>query len=141
MNSKLELKETNHNGECKDTNYHVDGLRNFGQEVFESWNEFKEAYQVDNSFVGSMNGHLCFRYDIKEEMNEEDEATGSYNIHLYIMEQPRGKYIPVLVKRIRNEDMTEINEYLSLCWRYMSGLWSEFSGVEAMYPLSKEAQS
>lgn len=138
MQHQVQINETNHNGACKDSNYYVDGLRNFGKEVFENWGEFKGIYQVDNSFLESMNRHLCFRYDIREEMDEEDEATGFYNLHLYIMEQPRGKFIPVEVKHIQPKEMDEINEYLSLCWRYMAGLWAEISGIEPMYPLLKE---
>lgn len=136
---KLNLKETTHNGKCADTNFYVDGLRNFGQETFENWKSFKEMYQENSSFLYTMNRYLCFRYDIKEEMDEEtEEMTGCHVLHLYMMEQTKGKFIPVLIKDMQEAEMSEVNEYLELCWRYMSGQWSEFSGVESLYPICKK---
>ena len=138
MENKLELKETHHNGECSDSNWYVDGIRDFGKRVFESWQAFKAEYQSDGSFLYTMNYNLCFRYDIKEERDEEeDEPTGFFDLHLYMMEQSKGKFVPVIIKHIQEEDMREINEYLMFCWRYMKGQWSEFSGVEELYPLDK----
>lgn len=135
--NELPLKPTDHNTECSNTNYYVDGLRNFGQEVFGTWQAFKEAYRLTESFQLSHNEFLCFRYDLKEERDEEDELTGDIGLYLYLMYQQKGKYVPVRIERIQEGDMEEIQEYLQSCWRYMQGLWTEFSGVENMYPLIK----
>lgn len=138
LEKKLALKETKHNGECSDTNWYVDGNRNYGRRDFENWQAFKDEYSHDGCFLYAMNQHVCFRYDIEEERDEEsDEPTGFYDLRLYMMEQAKGKFVPVLVKHIQEEDMREINAYLSLAWRYMRGQWSEFSGDEEMYPLNK----
>ena len=138
LEKKLELKETSHNGECSNTNWYVDGNRNYGRRDFENWQAFKDEYSRDGSFLYAMNQYVCFRYDIKEVRDDEsDEPTGAHNLHLYIMEQSKGKFVPVKVKHIQESDMREINEYLMFCWRFMKGQWSEFSGVEEMYPLDK----
>lgn len=138
MEKKLELKEMNHNGRCSDSNFYVDGLRDFGQQIFLDWKSFKERYQEDGSFLYTMNRYTCFRYDIKEERDlETDEPTGFHDLHLYMMEQEKGKFVPVLVKHIKEEEMDEITEYLELCWRYLLGQWSEVSGGKNMYPLNK----
>ena len=134
---KLKLEETDHNSTCKNENFYVDGLRNFGREEYNSWQEFLTAYRMKGIADANHNLHTCFRFDIKEERDEEDELTGNKDLYLYLMFQQKGKFVPVRIKAIGETDMEEINEYLQSSWRYMQGLWTEFSGVENMYPLIK----
>jgi hypothetical protein len=138
MKMVLELKATDRRGECKDSNWYVDGLKNFGQQTFEDWLEFKEAYGLTESFDLSHDYAHCFRFDIKEELDaESDEPTGNFGLFLYMVFQGKGDFVPVRIKQILQEDMGEIQEYLASCWRYLQGQWTEFSGVESMYPLNK----
>ena len=134
----LELKATDRRDNCKDSNWYVDGFENFGQKKFEDWLEFKEAFGLMESFDLCHDNSHCFRFDIKEELDEEsDEPTGNFGLFLYMVFQGKGDFVPVHIKQILQEDMGEIQEYLESCWRYLQGQWTEFSGVKSMYPLNK----
>lgn len=138
MEMVLELKATDRRGNCSDTNWHVDGFKNFGQKKYDDWLEFKEAFGLIESFDLSHDYAHCFRFDIKEELDTEtDEPTGNLGLFLYMVIQEKGDFIPVHIKQIVQEDMGEVQEYLESCWRYLQGQWTEFSGVESMYPLNK----
>lgn len=134
----LELKPTDRNDDCKDTNRYVNGFKNFGQRSFENWLEFKVAYELTEGFDFGHSLDHCFRFDIKEELDAEtDEPTGELGLFLYMVSQYNGDFVPVHIKQILQEDMDEITEYLASCWRYLQGQWTEFSGIESMYPLNK----
>ena len=122
----MELKATNHSYYCNDENYFRETQRKL-----ETWQDFKddwlgEGIEIDHDF------NHCFRFDIKPLVDSEtDEEYGDrFSLYLYIMVQRKGAFVPVEIKEIKKEDMKEIEEYLSQCWSYLKGQWSEFSKEE-----------
>jgi len=49
-----------------------------------------------------------------------------FSLHLYMMLQRKGLFTPITIKEIAENDMIEIEKYLSHCWEYLKGQWIEF---------------
>lgn len=120
---KLQLKTTDHNYYCQDSNYYVDGLENFGLAEYESWNDFQKSW-----FTTDLDYNHCFRFDIKNKYNSETDSKvlGEYSLHLYYILQRKGNFVPVYIKTITEDDMEEINSYLQDSWDYIKQQWEEF---------------
>jgi hypothetical protein len=73
--------------------------------------------------------HYCFRYDIENKINEEtgEVIKNEFKLLLFIVEQKKGNYIPVIIESITKEDMPEIEKYLKDCWEYTKNQWIEIS--------------
>lgn len=119
----LKLKETEHAYCCSTTNYYVDGYRNFGRCDYDTWGDFKDEWLDDgpNDLDDDYN-HL-FRFDIVE---NEDEP-GVFELLLFFILQRKGIFRPVVVHRITEDDLSDIETFLRRRWQYLQYQWSEFS--------------
>lgn len=120
----MELKATNHNYYCNDANYYS----NDALAEFETWEEFKDSW-LDAGLTIDHDYNHCFRFDIKNMFNHDtdEEFEDRFSLHLYMMLQRKGIFIPIEIKEIKQEDMKEIEKYLADCWSYMRGQWAEFN--------------
>lgn len=118
------LKATNHNYYCNDANYFASGVL----ETFETWEDFREVWLNDELWIDHDYNH-CFRFDIKNMFNHvtDEEFEDRFSLHLYMMLQRKGKFVPITIKEIKQGDMQEVGIYLSECWDYMKKQWAEFS--------------
>lgn len=120
----MELKATNHSYYCNDSNY-------FSSEVgesFDTWSEFKSEWLDEKLSIDHDYNH-CFRFDINPlfDPDLDIEYDNRFSLHLYMMLQRKGIFIPIVIEEIFQEDMAEIKEYLHACWGYLQGQWEEFS--------------
>ncbi|MED1125172.1 hypothetical protein [Bacillus atrophaeus] len=120
----MELKATEHSYYCNDGNYYSSNSLS----VYETWDDFKSSWLNANLKIDHDYNH-CFRYDIKPLFDYEldKDHDDRFSLHLYMMLQRKGNFVPVTVKEITEDDMPEIEKYLSDCWEYMKGQWKEFS--------------
>lgn len=123
----MKLEATNHSYYCSETNYYVDGYRNHGRSDYDTWQDFKEAWLFDDGSIDHDYNH-CFRFDILETHDEDDNPTGEFYMLLFMMLQRKGIFRPVYIRSITEDDMPEVEKYLKSCWEYMQGQWIEFSG-------------
>jgi len=128
----LNLKETSHSYCCSQTNYYVGNRKgeNFGLCEYDTWSNFKEEWlgTGDDGLWIDIDYNLCFRFDILNKRNDEDELIeGMFELWLFFILQRKGIYRPVHIKRITDQDMPEINIFLKRQWEYMEGQWAEFS--------------
>jgi hypothetical protein len=117
----MELKATNHSYYCEDSNFYKSGTLI----VYDKWNDFKENWLQEDLTIDNDYNH-CFRFDIEQEMDDEDEPIDEFSLKLYIMHQRKGQFAPITIKKITEEDMPEIEKYLSNCWNYLKNQWTEF---------------
>lgn len=123
----MELRPTDHRYYCSNSNYYVDGYQNFGRCDYDTWKDF-----IDEWCVSVINGkpiefdddlnHL-FRFDICE----RDEHSGEFSLHMFFILQRKGIFRPVIVRKITEADIPEIEKFLRSRWEYLKGQWSEFS--------------
>ena len=122
----MELKATSHSYYCNDVNYHSSN----SLVEFETWKDFKDAWLGEDLWIDHDYNH-CFRFDIKPLFDYEldKEMDNRFSLHLYMMLQRKGNFIPIIIKEITKNDMPEIEKYLSSCWEYLKGQWKELEGL------------
>lgn len=116
----MELKETGHSYYCE-----VNEEWRTSHSEYDTWDDFKENYcdgleNLDDDY------NFLFRFDIKPHITEDGGTTG-YELVLCFMQQRHGKFSPVIILSISENDMPEIEEWLNGRWDYMKQIWSEFS--------------
>ena len=123
---KIELKPTENSFFFSESNYYVGNMHgeNYGRQEFDTWEEFCDLwgdYDLDLNFL--------VRYDILNKCDEYgDEIDDKFELWLLFIGQRKGKYIPVVIHNIYEQDMEDINKTLSNHWEYMRDMWCEFSG-------------
>lgn len=116
---RISLKSTTHSYYCSETNYYVGGADNYGRCDYESWEAFKEEWFMNGQFMDDDLNHL-FRFDIYEE-------SGNFQLFLYFILQRKGIFRPVIIEKITDNDLPEIEKFLAERWEYMKTQWEEFS--------------
>lgn len=69
---------------------------------------------------------LCFRWDV-EECAIATNATG-YRAEVYLIGQPRGKYIPCLIHSLSEPEAERFLGYARKHWAKVRELWLPLSG-------------
>lgn len=120
----MELRNTNHSYYCNDANYYS----NKSLVEFKTWEDFKSSWLNEDLWIDHDYSH-CFRFDIKSHFDTEldEEIKDKFSLHLYMMLQRKGNFIPILINEITENDMQEIERYLTDCWKYLKNQWAEFS--------------
>lgn len=127
---KMEYKPTNHPYYCEMSNYDsMDEPQNYA-----TWDDFLQEYKdADKDY------NFIFRFDILESEQlfnrhpdgYKEGATelvdGDLELHLYVMQQRRGKYVPILVERLEKKDMQSVCDFLKGYYDYIRKVWDEFS--------------
>ena len=121
----LELKATNHRYYCNETNYYVDGHSNYGRCDYDTWQDFKDEWLDKDLGIDDDYNH-CFRFDITEGYDENDDPNGELKLWLFFILQRKGIYRPVQIKSITQDDMDEIDQFLSNRFGYLMNQWQEF---------------
>ena len=101
--------------------YYCEGI---GGNDYESWSSFRDDWDQESL---DLDYNHCFRFDIIDEEDADGMSTNEYQLLLSIMQQRKGRYVSVVIKHITENDLPEINRYLSRCWEYLKMQWSEFS--------------
>lgn len=131
----LQLEQTNHAYYCSSSNYYVGGP-DHGQESFESWKDFTSewCYYVDGQLEIDRDLALCFRYDMYERNNK------TFELELFFILPRKGNYVPVTIKEVHEEDLPEINQFLSKYKQYLFNLWDEIDidPTHESHQISKE---
>jgi hypothetical protein len=125
----MDLKITEHKYYSSGKNFWIGNFNgeNFGRYEEKNWEEFKEHWFENGKMDHDL--HYCFRYDIENKINEETgkDIENEFKLLLFIVEQKKGNYVPVIIESITKEDMPEIEVYLKDCWEYTKNQWVEIS--------------
>lgn len=122
----LQLKETNHSYYCSDSNYDVNGNDNFGRSEYEDFKTFIDNWGLNDGKI-DCDYNLCFRYDIIQKRDDENELIEGFELWLFFILQRKGIYRPVWIKSITQEDIPDLEDLLKSHWEYMKKQWSEIN--------------
>lgn len=93
------------------------------------WNSNYDTteYETFSDFLGEFRDadidyNLCFRWDIYS----EDSVTGEYKMLVCIMQQRKGKYTPIIINKVTDDDVPNIIEWLTPHREYLKSIWEPF---------------
>jgi hypothetical protein len=112
----LEQLSADHQYYCSDCNYYS----NDAGASYESWEDFYEEYKDSD-----IDYNLVFRWDIKRQVDEEENQTGFY-LEVFVMQQRKGKFTPLLIQNIKEENVPEIISFLTPRFEHLKKLWEPF---------------
>jgi hypothetical protein len=112
---QLTLKQlsVNHAYYCSDSNYYS----NDASVSYKIWDDFMDEFKDSD-----MDYNLCFRFDLLK-----DDDTDFYYAMIFMMQQRKGKFVPIHVGLITEEDVPSIVAWLTPRWEYMKKLWKPIS--------------
>lgn len=115
-----QLAEANHPYYCSESNYYDnDAAMHFGTAT-----EFLDCFESCDIDL-----NLCFRWDVRENMNDSDTAgIGTYNAEVFIMLQRKGIFKPCSISSIGEHEVPRFVEYLQKHHETLLRMWSPISG-------------
>lgn len=100
-----------HDYYCSTDNYNSNTVA----EHYATWQDF---YAEWGSYDPDYN--LVFRFDVKP------KDDGTYRAEIFIMQQRRGKFVPVTINLIGEEDVPALREYLQPSYDKLQAIWKPF---------------
>lgn len=113
---KIQDLAIKHDYYCSEQNYYS----REAQSIFKTWGEHNAIYTATDVDL-----NLCFRWDV----NAYDECDGEtgYYMQLFIMHQRKGRFWPITIEHVYDEDVPSIMLYLQRNWAKMQRLWCPLS--------------
>lgn len=103
---------------CSDSNYYS----NNASEYYETWEDFFNDWND-----ADVEYNHVFRFDIKENINDDETGLGTYYAEVFVMLQRKGIFKPCYIKSVSETDKDTIIEFLSKHWEETKKLWKPFS--------------
>jgi len=100
---------------CSDTNYYS----NDASMRYDGFPEFLQEWKDSD-----LDYNLCFRWDIKEKTDSDDNLTGKYEMEIFMILQRKGIFMPIKINRVFEEDLKDILEWLNIRKDYLISLWN-----------------
>ena len=106
-----------HDYYCSDNNYYD----NKAGETFDTFSHFLLEYKD-----ADMDYNLPFRWDIKPRYKDgEHEGTViGYYMEVFIMQQRKGKFWPIMINIVEEKDVPDIIDYLETAWKKLQTIWT-----------------
>ena len=124
----IEFKPTEHSYYCSQNNYYSTD----GQERYLNWSEFADEYgncDLDYNMIFRFDIVYSSRYWNKYEDEEIDSSLlqdGDLELQLFMIQQRRGRFVPIIISEIRKRDIPDIENFLNKHYLYLKELWKEF---------------
>lgn len=114
--SELEkLAMAKHPYYCSSTNYNAGGGGGMKFDTMEDFlDEFEDA-EIDYNMV--------FRWDVKKQIDDEDNELDGYCAEVFIMLQRKGIFLPCMITNIREDDVPRFKTYLGKHFEQIKELW------------------
>jgi hypothetical protein len=100
---------------CSSANFLDPGYQRHYETVAEFMLEFESAPVWLN---------LCVRWDI--EPNDEDDG---HHARLALLQQRKGIFFPILIRRVEESDVPRLEAYLLRHWSYLLEIWEPLSDL------------
>jgi len=103
---------------CSDSNYYS----NEASLSYKNWEDFiSDWHDADVEY-----NHV-FRFDIKENEDDNKVGLGTYYGEIFVMQQRKGIFKPISIENIKPENFESIKEFLSRHFEEVKKLWQPFS--------------
>lgn len=89
-----------------------------------------EQYPTATDFLDDFEGmdpdlNLCFRWDVKEILDEEtEEPTGEYRAEVFLMLQRKGIFKPCMIELIAEHEAERFKAYIERHMKVMQAIWA-----------------
>lgn len=116
--TKIEQLAVNHEYYCSDSNYYS----NDASYQYGTWSEFYKEFKDSN-----LDYNLVFRWDvhcITEDDTENENEIGGYRMEVFFMQQRKGKFVPIQIHKVTDNNVPEILEFLNKRKDYLFKLWN-----------------
>jgi len=108
-----------HDYYCSECNYYS----NRPAQKYGNMTEFMDEYEDTD-----IDMNLCFRWDIREKRDSEtDEPTGSYCAEVFIMQQRKGIFKPIMIENVNEEEAIRFKKYAKKHWEKLKQIWKPIS--------------
>lgn len=116
MSRLKELASANHPYYCSESNYYS----NEASMHFDAMTDFLDAFEG-----ADVDMNLCFRWDVKERMNDDHTAgTGLYWAEIFLMLQRKGKFMPCTIRSIEEHEVGRLERYLKMHAETLCEMWN-----------------
>lgn len=111
---QLTLKDlaVNHPYYCSDSNYYSNDAAMFFATCSDFLDEFSDA-DIDLNY--------CFRWDVA--LKDEENPSIGYEAKVFIMVQRKGRFMPITIGSIYEEDVERFVSYLQAHANYHKAIW------------------
>lgn len=100
---------------CSDSNF-------TNNEAYEEYSRFKGFFEEYGTCPPDH--YLVFRWDIKNQFDDNaDDIPDRYKMHIYMIHQSKGNFIPVEIKEVTDKDVDQILEFLQPHKDKLAELW------------------
>jgi hypothetical protein len=118
---KLKDLAIDHPYYCNEGNYYS----NEAQSTFDTMADF-----LDEMGDSDVDMNLVFRWDVRTATDEYDNPTGNYSAEIFIMHQRKGRFWPMIIKKITEEEVGPFVDYLKKHWNRLNELWAPVSSIK-----------
>lgn len=109
----------NHPYYCSDSNY-------YSNEPFQNYDTMTDFLEDFEDADIDMN--LCFRWDIKQNLDDDENPTGGYCAEVFLMLQRKGIFKPCIIDSVSEEEAERFKAYAKLHWQTLAAIWNPISG-------------
>lgn len=100
---------------CSDSNYYS----NTPNETYETMTDFLDCFDhVDVDL------NLCFRWDIKEILDNDENPTGEYCAEVFLMLQRKGIFKPCIVETVSESEASRFKDYALKHLDTIKAIWN-----------------
>lgn len=112
----MEIKDlaVNHPYYCSDSNYYS----NQASERFSTMSDFLDAY-----FESDVDMNLCFRWDVKQKEDDNENKIDEYRAEIFIMLQRKGIFRPIMVESFNQSEVDRFLEYIKKHQETLAKIW------------------
>lgn len=114
--SRLKELAAKHLYYCSESNYYSNEAAMYYSTMSDFLDEFEGA---------DIDMNLCFRWDVHAP--DEDEDRHWYSASVFIMQQRKGKFVPVSIAEIVESDVERFEKYLHAHHDHLIDLWTPVS--------------
>jgi len=104
-----------HDYYCHDSNYYS----NDAHEKYSTWQDFFAEFGD-----ADIDMNLVFRFDIK--LKNDETPQDGYYMELFIMQQRKGRFVPVDIKTVTDKDAPHIVSFLQKHHEKIKQIWQPF---------------
>lgn len=107
-----------HDYYCSDSNYYSNDAR-------QEFDDFDDFFAEMGDADVDMN--LMFRWDVKENYDDDDKPTGEYYLEAFFIQQRKGKFVPIHIRKIEEKDVQKFTEFAAKHWAKLKSIWEPLS--------------
>jgi hypothetical protein len=107
---------------CSDSNYYS----NTPNETYDTMTDFLDCFeQMDIDL------NLCFRWDIKEVLDDDENPTGEYRAEVFLILQRKGIFKPCMIESVSESEASRFKDYALRHFEVLKAIWAPLSGSGA----------